>query len=141
MCFYRDQPEERTRVQWYFTADDAPPLPWSSSFGSRVWELTEPQLPLGERLKPRKWAGGKPPYPVSIGGLCGDQEQWQQGALSTDPRPERWFLSVWPKCCVAPPPAGVGGTVFGGEVASVNPYPPPYPQETDCGCGCSCCDC
>lgn len=116
MAFYRDQPTIKTSVQWSFVPDTNPLMPWDHCFYSRIYERHElPPEAIGEQYHPHPWAGGKPPFPLSVGGPCGTEYQWQHGALSTDSVPGVWPGSQVPLCCPGPPPSMVGGLGIGGN--------------------------
>lgn len=113
MAFYRDAPSVLTNVQWYFADPRADQLYKETLFYSRLYDIGEftPDA-LGERYEPRSYKKGKPPYPVSFGGLCGSDEQWRIGPSAMDPLPPRWPSSDVPKCC-SPPPDDERGVVIG----------------------------
>lgn len=121
VAFFRDDPGILSGVQWYFVPETNPQLGLNNHFYSRIWERKdEPADPIGEQYAPVPWRGGKPPYPVSVGGLCGTEEQWANGALLSDPIPPSWPGTLIPKCCQPPPPALLGGIQFGGNLQIQN---------------------
>ena len=91
-------------------------MPFSHHFGSTIYDVGEQNpTPVGEYQTDHKWLGGKPPYPVTVGGLCGTQEQWTIGALTTDPNPKLWPGSFVPVCCPRPVPGLEGAIAISGR--------------------------
>ena len=122
MRFYRDDPTKITQVQWYFVGEDGPWLGREYSFGSLQWDKREniPEPDVGEVYDPQPWKNGKPPYAINPGGLCGSQDQWIHGALSTDPVPPDYPGTQIPVCCANPQEPEIGGNAIGGEATAVN---------------------
>jgi hypothetical protein len=113
MAFYRDAPNVLQEVTWYFADPRADQIRFAHPFYSRIYDINEfPEDILGERYEPRGYMKGKPPYPVSFGGLCGSREQWQHGASAMDPLPARYPGTDVPVCC-SPPPDLSAGEVIG----------------------------
>lgn len=106
-------------IQWYFVPDDRPVVPFEHAFGSRQYDLDEPEPAIGERFEPRKWHGGQSPLPETRCGLCGDKTQWLEGLKSTDPPAAVWPGTNVPRCCCRPVQEGNGGLAWG------NTAPPP----------------
>lgn len=125
MRFYRDDPTIKTRVQWYRT-ELTESMPWDSVFCSTIWDERdgEAELPLGEVFHPRPWRGGFAPFPTGNGGICGTQDEWLNGSLSTDPLPPLYPNTNVPTCCNPPLQKPVGGVAVGGVVTVT---PPPNP--------------
>ena len=123
MRFFRDDPLSVLTVRWSFVADNTPGMPFAHAFGCRQWDIGEEEEPLiGELDGPRSWRGGTPPYPLPIVGplgidnmgLCGAEEQWKNGALTSDPVPPNWLNTAIPQCCKRPPLFARGGVAIGG---------------------------
>ena len=93
-------------------------MPWSSLFGSSVFDVGEENQPIvGERQHRHKWLGGLSPNPVSVGGICGTKEQWEQGSVSSDPILSKWPDQNVPVCCPRPPDGFNGGIGIGGSMS------------------------
>lgn len=115
--FYSDQPARVHRIQWYWAEKTAKDMPFSTAFGTEIYDGKEfPPGQVGETHAPHTWTGGQPPYQVSSVGLCGTQEQWQTGCTAADPVPAMWPGTAIPRCCGRPPERGVGGVAYGGQV-------------------------
>lgn len=115
-----------TQIQWYFVPDTNGNMPFASRFYSRIYERDDPPDPVGETAFGHTWRGGKPPGIVAVGGLCGSADQWANGALTTDPKPDLWPNTDSPKCCI--PPLGLfGGFGIGGVGV-------PLPTSGETGC-------
>jgi len=114
MAFFKDDPSVLTRVRWFFVPEGTPHVPFPNLFMSQTWNIgEEPEPTLGERYAGRRWRGGLPPYPINVGSMCGTNEQWGNGALTTDPVPSTWADSLVPLCCNRPNPTAMGGMAFG----------------------------
>ena len=88
-------------------------MPFASAFGSALYERGEyRQNGIGERDSPRPWRGGSPPRPVPAVGLCGTEDQWQNGALTSD--------TAKAGCCPQPANFAGGSTSIGGTGTAVN---------------------
>jgi len=112
---FQDDPRRTISVQWYFTDPKTPTINLPSSFGTECWELGDKWTdnPVGE-LQPRTYEKGQPPFPIDTGKTpCGTSNQWQFGALSTDPMPGDYPFSTVPLCCPAPPQEMTGGVAIG----------------------------
>jgi hypothetical protein len=122
--FFHDSPATTRQIQWSFVAEEKPGMPWAHAFGSRTWDIGEEPEPLvGEVDGPRNWRGGTPPYALPIVGplridnlgLCGTEEQWQNGASIMDPIPANWLNTPIPRCCKRPPLFARGGVAVGSS--------------------------
>jgi hypothetical protein len=115
VAFFRDSPGTVQRIEWYKSDPKAPSMPFATSFSSLQYEMEDyPGEPLvGERYAGRNWRNGLPPYPVSVGGLCGSEEQWAEGASALDPIPGNWPDSAVPRCCNPPPQVILGQIGYG----------------------------
>lgn len=120
--FFRDDPLSVLDIQWSFVPEITPGMPFAHAFGSRTWDIGEEEEPLiGELDGPRRWEGGLPPFPLPIIGpswkdnlgLCGSEEQWKQGALTTDPVRPLWPFTGVKQCCKKPPIWANGGVAVG----------------------------
>jgi hypothetical protein len=125
MRFYADDPTKITNVQWYFVPQGREWLGLPTIFGTTVFDelarLTPP--PVGEVWGTRVYSKGRPPFPVPTGGLCGTPEQWENGALSTDPLPPLQPGTTIPVCCALLPGPIAAGQALGGNMTST-PLPP-----------------
>jgi len=116
ISLFADDVDQLTKIRWYFTEPGTPALPFDTPFSSRTWDIRENLVPdLGEK-RARKWRGGLPPFPVSLGGPCGTEEQWNEGASVDDEIPDTWPGSLVPVCCPPPSPVGPGGIAWGGTL-------------------------
>jgi len=120
--FFRDDPLSVLNVRWSFVPENTPGMPFSHAFGSRQWDLDEEEEPLvGELDGPRAWRGGLPAFPLPIVGplgidnlgLCGSEDQWKRGALTSDPVPPVWLFTGVKQCCKRPPKWADGGVAIG----------------------------
>lgn len=102
--FYKDDPTKLTTIKWYFTPILTPAVPYAHPFGQRVWDEREgePQPQLGEVYGTRSYYNGKPLNYFTDYGLCGRQEQWEQGCLTTDTIPPKYHGTDVPTCCGVP---------------------------------------
>lgn len=110
--FFHDSKKTR-KVIWYFVPDDRPVLPFGHSFGSRIYDHDEAEPAIGERFKPVPWRGGQLPCPESSNGLCGTEEQWQNGLSIHDPVPRAWPGTNIARCCGLPLVGSCGGIAIG----------------------------
>ena len=120
--FFRDDPLILLPMHWSFVSKYTPGMPWAHAFGTRVWDTKDEDDPdVGEQNNPRTWFGGLPPFPLPLVGplhlddmgICGTEEQWQRGCLSTDPVPPDWPGTQVHRCCKPPPREAVGGVAIG----------------------------
>lgn len=125
--FYRDLPDVTAPMQWSFVTDKTPGMPFAHAFWSKTWDIDEiDDDDVGETAGPRTWKGGTPPFPLPLVGplgiddlgLCGSKEQWQLGALSTDPVPDVWPNTQVKRCCRRPPEIDRGGVKIGAILAN-----------------------
>lgn len=110
-------------MRWSFVPKWTPALPFAHAFYSRTWEVEDEDEPqIGELDAPRIWQGGTPLFALPILeknekddlGVCGTVEQWQGGALTTDPQPGVWPDSGVMRCCKRPPERPDGLIALGG---------------------------
>lgn len=121
MKYYFDS-DETHNVDWYFVPSTNPPMPFASAFTSAIYDREElPPPPIGEQFAPVPWLGGRPPYAVSTGGICGTQAQWQEGCSITDPIPADYPNTSIPICCSPPPQNPQGGIAIGGNATVTTP--------------------
>lgn len=95
---YRDSDEEVT-IRWYFTDDDRPLMPFPTAFGRSEWRRNEADPGIGEVLQAPTWNRGDDLLRLPGTTFCGTREQWNFGALSSDPLPTIDPASGLPTCC------------------------------------------
>lgn len=123
MAMFRDDPSRVVPVQWYFVDPTKNAIDFPNLFGSNIYDRWEKISPaVGEQFEPHPYSTGTTPPGLSKGGLCGSQQQWQEGALTTDPIPAFQPNSVSPICCSPVPFWGVGGTRDGLKFPLVCPF-------------------
>jgi hypothetical protein len=119
---FRDNDSITVPIQWSFVPANTPGMPFAHAFGSREWEIDEgPEPAIGEADGPRVWRGGLPPFPLPVVGplgiddlgICGTEDQWKRGALTSDPVGPVWPFTSVSQRCKRPPLAPNGGVAIG----------------------------
>jgi len=111
--FYHDSPKRR-KVIWYFVPDNREVIPWAHAFGSQIYEREfGVDGELGEQFEPVPWRGGQAPCPEPAKGLCGTEQQWQNGLSISDPSPAAHPGTSVPVCCPKPLVGCCGGLAIG----------------------------
>lgn len=83
--FYRDNPLLWTDIKYYFVDEGTPQIPYATIFQPLPQNWKE-DLPLpGEDLSLHPYYNGEDVWNCPATSFAGTQEQWENGALTTDP--------------------------------------------------------
>lgn len=122
VAFWRDNPTELSKITWYFVDPSVGVIPYATPFSSRTWDILEGIVPeLGERATPRPWSAGNPPWGGPPGAVCGSEDDWTNGALSSDPDPPVWPGTRVPLCCPQPGVVATPGEAYTAGIGTIGP--------------------
>jgi len=97
--FFRDNPDLWTDIVVYPAQIGAKTLPFATIFGPNVW-LWGRSIPLpGFDLDEHSYYNGQDKWHCDGQEFLGDEQQWREGCLTTDPVPEYNPLTLCPAKC------------------------------------------
>lgn len=104
--FFRDDPTRWTEISYYFVPWTKTVVPFSTIFTPIVWNWNQGYPLPGEDLVDHNYYNGEDAWGCPGKAFIGSAEQWELGALTTDPVPaydEELLCPVECGCDPAPP--------------------------------------